>query len=38
VVAQTAAGAAVFLVDSKGMSTCRYINSLLDGMAIKPPM
>ena len=38
VVAQTAAGAAVFLADSKSMSTCRYINSPLNGMTIKPPM
>ena len=29
--------AAVFLADSKSMSTCRYINSLLDGMTVKPP-
>ena len=37
VVAQLAAGAAVSL-DNKGTSRCRYINSLLDGMTIKPPM
>jgi hypothetical protein len=38
VVAQTAAGAAASLNDSKGMSRCQYINSLLNGMTIKPPM
>ena len=38
VVAQTAAGAAVLPTDSKRTSRCRCINSLLNGMTIKPPM
>jgi hypothetical protein len=35
---ELAAGAAVSLIDNKGTSRCRYINSLLNGMTINPPM